>query len=303
MATVPASTARKSPKGKNRVLVTATASTAAPAPETEQRPSMARLTAVLAVCFAAGVTWPIAGGLQFVQRPPGSSAPKPPEPEPDGAGDGEASPPASPLVPAMRAAPLAMEPAQIEDRVVESCEGNAGEALARCDTPKLDAVLEAPLAKLAACGRARGAQGVLSLGMLVDFSRGKIAGVKQGQSTTLSEEHVTTLLGCAEESVVGTSLDRVEHAHARYWVYYVLRFGAPKVSASETSGEVVSVSGQATVGWKTAIVRESPSSQAPIAARLGYGTRISVTGRAGDWYRIERAGKPLGWVHHEALGL
>jgi hypothetical protein len=127
--------------------------------------------------------------------------------------------------------------------------------------------------------------------------------VKPGQSTTLSEELATALVGCAEESVVGTTLDGVEHAHARYWVYYVLRFGASSAPASGASGEVVSASGQATVGWKTAIVRESPSSQAPITARLGYGTRISVTGRAGDWYRIERAGKPLGWVHHEALGL
>ena len=304
MAPVPASTARKSPIGKNRVLVTAPASAAAPAPETEQKPSMARLTAVLAVCFSAGVAWPIVGGLQFVQRPPGSSAPKPPEPETDGAPDGESSPAPNPLVPAMRAAPLAMDPAQIENRVVASCEGDAGEALARCDTPKLDVLLEAPLAKLAACGRARAIRGVLSLGMLVDFSRGKITGVKPGQSTTLSEEHTSTLIGCAEESVVGTSLDGVEHAHARYWVYYVLRFGASQGPAAPgASDEIVSASGQATVGWKTAIVRESPSSEAPIAARLGYGTRISVTGRAGDWYRIERAGKPLGWVHHEALGL
>ena len=109
------------------MLVTAPTSTAAPAVETEQRPSMARLTAVLAVCFSAGVAWPILGGLQFVQRPPGSSAPKPAEPEPDGAGEGEPGPAPSPLVPAMRAAPLAMEPAQIENRVVESCQGGAGE--------------------------------------------------------------------------------------------------------------------------------------------------------------------------------
>lgn len=266
---------------------------------------MGRLTAVLAVCFSAGMAWPLLGGLELVQRPPGSNnAPKPAEVEPDGTGDGEAGPARSPQVPAMRAAPLAMDPPQIENRVVESCQGDAGEALPRCDTPRLDARLEAPLVKLAACGRARGARGVLSLGMLVDFSRGEITEVRPGQSTTLSEEHTSTLLGCAEESVVGTALDGVEHAHARYWLYYVLRFGDPKAPAApEDGGAIVSASGQATVGWKTAIVRESPSSDAPITARLGYGTRINVTGRAGDWYRIERAGKPLGWVHHEALGL
>jgi SH3 domain-containing protein len=274
---------------------------------------MARLTAVLAVCFAVGVAWPIAGGLQFVQRPPGSALPKPPEPEPDGTGDGEPSPapnplaPSGPSVPAMRAAPLALAPARVENRVVESCEGKAGARLARCDAPKLDAVLQQPLAELDACARARGASGVLSLGMLVDFERGKIASVKAGQSTTLPEQQTATLLECAEENVVGTELRGIQHAYARYWVYHVLRFGAadakPATSNPAASNEVASVSGQATVGWQTAVVRESPASQAPVVARLGYGTRINVTGRAGDWYRIERAGKALGWVHHEALGL
>ncbi|HWO14073.1 MAG TPA: SH3 domain-containing protein, partial [Polyangiaceae bacterium] len=145
---------------------------------------------------------------------------------------------------------------------------------------------------------------LLSLGMYLDFSRGHIAKVKAGQSTTLSKEQTAKLVGCAEENVVGTALDGVAHEQARYWVYYVVRLlpaGSPV--GSPPAAEVVSASGQATVGWQTAIVREGPSSQAHVAARLAHGTRVSVTGRAGDWYRIARSGKVMGWVHREALGL
>jgi hypothetical protein len=302
LAPVTASPAgRKSPAGKNRVLVTATVEP--PVAET-QRPNMGRLMAVLAVCFALGLAWPIAGGLVLTQRPPGSSPPKVIEAEAESLPDGEPGA-ASPVVAAMHAAPLAMEnaPVHVDKRVVQSCEGNAGEALARCDAPNLEGALEAPLAKLGSCAQARGISGVLSLGMYVDFSRGHITRVKPGQSTTLSQEQTAMLLGCAEENIVGATLDDVTHAHARYWVYHVLRFMPPGSPADGAPGEVVHASGQATIGWKAAIVREGPSSQAPVAARLGYGTRISVTGRTGDWYRIERAGTPLGWVHRDALGL
>jgi hypothetical protein len=215
LATVPASSvARRSPAAKNRVLVTSTP--APPSPEPETQPNMARLTAVLAACFVTGVAWPIAGGLEFVQRPPGSSAPKPPEAE-GSSGDGEPAPAATRVdVPALHAAPFAMgEMLQVEKRVFQSCESEAGEALSRCDAPHLDRTLDEPLAKLGACGRAQGASGVLSLGMYLDFSRGHVVKVKAGQSSTLSETQMAMLLGCAEEHVVGTALDGVKHEHAR----------------------------------------------------------------------------------------
>jgi len=64
------------------------------------------------------------------------------------------------------------------------------------------------------------------------------------------------------------------------------------------------VSGQATIVWKAAVVRESPSSQAATLDRLLRGSRIAVTGRKGDWYLV-KYGRPArtGWVHHKALGL
>jgi hypothetical protein len=112
---------------------------------------------------------------------------------------------------------------------------------------------------------------------------------------------------CAEEEIVGTLLDDVEHEHGRYWLYFRLRFlppGSPIDPATAAAPlEVVQASGQGTIGWTTAIVRDAPSPKGKVEARLSYGTRINVTGRTGDWYRIEHGGQRLGWVHRKAIGM
>lgn len=80
---------------------------------------------------------------------------------------------------------------------------------------------------------------------------------------------------------------------------------SPRPSTQERSdGELVVMSGQATIGWKAAIVRKGPSSQAETVERIAYGTRVNVTGRQGDWYRVKYGRKGTsGWVHRKALGL
>jgi hypothetical protein len=305
----PAPTVGKSPVNKNRL---AKPPVAAPleAPLETVRPRMGRVTAVMAVCFALGVGWPLFGGLDFVQRPPGSAS-KAVEAEASASeGDSAASALATPgETPALRVAPMltTSEAVRIENRVVESCQGDAGEHVARCDEPALDAVIEAPIAKLAACEAAQGVAGVLSLGMYLDFARGRVTRLKVGASTTLPKAKAAALMACAEENVAGTALDDVEHEHGRYWVYYLVRFlppGSPVDPASAPPPlEVVDASGQATIGWTTVVVRESPSPRAKVATRLSYGTRLNVTGRAGDWYRVERGGKNLGWLHRKAIGM
>lgn len=305
-----AATAGKSPGRKNRLVKSLAAEPAALQTETV-RPSMARLTAVVALCFLAGAAWPWLGGPEFVQRPPGSTAK---------AADGEASPseaestPSGALstpgeVPALHATPMltTTEALRIERRVMQSCHGNAGEAVAHCDEPNLDPVLDEPLAELATCDAAEDVEGVLSLGLHIDFTRGLVARAKAGQSTTVSKAKAAALIACAEKVVVGTPLEDIEHEHAGYWVYYLVRFlppGSPIDPASAPPPpQVVSASGRATIGWSTAIVREKPAPRAKVAARLSYGTRVSVSGRVGDWYRIEHRGKELGWVHAKAIGL
>ena len=295
----------QSPFGKNRVAKPPVVAAVAPTVETV-RPSFARLSAILALCFSAGFAWPLLGGVGFVQRPPGSKPLDAPEAEANPSAVAEV---ASAGVANAKVAPRATtrQAVQIESRVVQSCEGDGGEVVARCDDPDLSAVIEPPIARLAACDEAEGLSGVLSLGMNLDFSRRRITRVKVGQSSTLSERDAAKIISCAEDSVVGTALDDVEHEHARYWVYYLVRFlppGSPMDPASAPpSEETVKASGQATIGWKTAIVRDAPSATANVAARLSYGTRVAVTGRAGEWYRIERGGKSLGWIHRKGIGM
>jgi hypothetical protein len=80
---------------------------------------------------------------------------------------------------------------------------------------------------------------------------------------------------------------------------------APR-SADEPDADdkLITMSGQATIGWKAVVVRESPSGQAATLDRLKNGSRVMVTGRKGDWYRV-KYGRPsrAGWVHRQALGL
>jgi hypothetical protein len=303
MAPAPAG---KSPVNRNRLAKPPAVELPVPEAET-YRPSTAPLTAVLAVCFSLGVAWPVFGGLDFVQRPPGSAPLKPPvnegppsEPDPN-AVPGE--------VPALHVAPMVTtsEAVLVEGTQVQSCLGDRGEVAARCDEPRVQKVLEQPIAKLAACDAANGLSGVLSLGVYLDFSSGRVTRVKAGQSTTLSKRETAALMTCAEEEIVGTLLDDVEHEHGRYWLYYRVRFlppGSPiDPEAAAAPLEVVEASGQGTIGWTTAIVRDAPSPKGKVEARLSYGTRINVTGRAGDWYRIEHGGQRLGWVHRKAIGM
>jgi hypothetical protein len=255
-------------------------------------------------------------GLTFVQRPPGTTpAAKPeddgppldvePDPSPRPAPGSEQPKDAVRAAAALKPAMTSHETVRIEGSVLGSC-SDEGKAVARCDTPKLGGLIEEPIEKLAHCEGAEGAAGVLSLGLWLDFEKGHVTQVKSGQSTTFSKEKANALLMCAKDHVVGTPLDGVAHKYAAYWLYYRVRFlppGSPMdLAASPPADVVVSASGQGTIGWKTAIVRQGPSSQAKIAGRLLYGTRVNVTGRMGEWYRIEHGGS-TGWVHGDAIGM
>lgn len=301
--------AGKNPLGKNRVVRPPPAEPAPAQVETDA-PKLARLTAVVAVCFSIGFAWPVFGGLQFVQRPPGSSPPKTEEVEPAPVESEPPVPAAEPAeVPVMRAAPLEIgkRSVRIEGRVVQSCHASSGAAATRCDAPNLEGVLEGPIARLASCDAAAGASGVLSLGLFLDFGLGRVSRVKLGQSTTLGKASAAALIRCAEEVVLGARLDDVEHEHSGYWVYHLVRFlppgGAPEAESPAPAEPIVKTSGQVTIGFATAVVREEPSRQARVSARLPLGTRLNVSARSGEWYRVEQGGKTVGWLHRKAIGM
>jgi SH3 domain-containing protein len=289
-----------------------------PDPETTP-PRYGWLTLIVGACFVVGLVWPTLAGMKFVQRPPGSSAPKleelePPAPTPEPEPEPRPGPSPEPTPgPEQRAAAhlqpnsTAYEGVRLGESLVESCYDERSQALARCDKPNLGGVLEDLIAKLAGCEAAEGASGELSLGLELDFERGHITRAKAGQSTTLPRAKSAALLACARDMVVGTALERVAHEHRRYWLYYRVRFlpaASPLPGPKVKPADVVGASGQGTIAHKTALVREAPTRQAQIADHLLYGTRVNVTGRAGDWYRISYSGgNRVGWVHRTAIGM
>jgi hypothetical protein len=278
-------------------------------PEPEQeRPRFGRLGLIALICFGIGLIWPGLVGMGLVQRPPGTSKadppePPPPEPEPSAPSGDPAPGAAERAVARVEPSALGAETTRLEDVVVVSCRDASGQSVSDCDVPDVTASLAAPIAKLAGCDGAAGATGVLSLGLELDFVRGRVVKVKAGRSTTLSRDMTAALLACAEDVMVGTRLGDAKHSHPTYWAYYMVRF-VPPGSSHDGALEVVEASGQGTIGWQTAVVRGEPSRQGKIIARLLYGTRVEVSGRAGDWYRVIFDAKGnAGWVHRKAIGL
>jgi hypothetical protein len=198
-----------------------------------------------------------------------------------------------------------------------NCVDADGKKHRRCGELSLDAKLTEPLRSLSACAAAQGASGVLSLGFDVDFGSSEFGGLTVGKSTTLDAAVAQDLLKCAKTILAKVDLSGVEHAFNRYRVFYKVEFTdlAPAVAAPvptppspsspevSGSGEVQGASGRATVTWEVALVRKAPK-DGPIVARVLGGTRLLVTGRQGDWYRVKYdAQGNEGFVFKSAIGL
>lgn len=279
-----------------------------PSPDaTLERPALGWVSAFAAACFVLGVAWPFVARVDLVPRPPGSGRAEAPAKASSEGGDPSAEGGEGSGAVSNRQLVL------LRDTVVVSCHDARGTAIEQCDQPPLGEPVETRLLALADCAGAQGARGVLSLGLNVDFERRRIAELRSGKSTSLPNDVVDALLACARSELANVSLADVPHAHAEYWIYHRLELVPPgtRVEAEhetpdslETEIELVKASGHATVGWNTAVVRETPAKEAPVAARLTFGTRVRVTGRQGDWYRVVYDAKGrVGWVHRSEVGL
>ena len=180
------------------------------------RPGFVRISLIALGCFAVGLTWPLLAGLEFVQRPPGSSPAKPEDTDPPPLDSEPDSKPSAPPPP-RPGAPV---------------------------------------------NRDEGVRAAAHVAPLEVSTKGKPKTRQDKPNDTRSEDE------------------------------------------PDSEDKLVTMSGQATIGWKAAVVRESPSGQAPTLDRLKNGSRVMVTGRKGDWYRV-KYGRPsrAGWVHRQALGL
>jgi hypothetical protein len=274
-----------------------------------------------AMGLGIGIMWPRFAGFHLVPAPPSGSTPASTASE-------TASPDAASPEPTVSQAverpikpnetdskPAGVNPPKISLAQVISCQSKDSGRQTHCESPPIESVIEDPLRALIACDGAEDARGVLSLGFDVDFGANKLDNFVAGRSTTLASSLSKRLVHCAEKQLAKVSLEGIKHSMDAYRVFYKLEFGGresaavstdtepEKGGATPTSDEVVAASGRVTVTWEAALVRAKPR-EGEILARVLGGTRLTVTGHQGDWYRVKYDGKGSeGWVYKGAIGL
>jgi Bacterial SH3 domain len=272
---------------------------------------LGRVGLIAVIGFGAGVLWPRLAGLRLVpQLPtPAASAPDlsgaPPDDQP-AASAASAAPVAAPKPPE----PLApgSQPPVVGEAQVTSCRDAGGGKLEHCDAVDFDRVARDRLSSLDDCPGATRVSGVLSLGFELDFTTERVTHIVSGKATSLDDEPLKAVLDCYRQSFSNVSLVAIPHEHQHYTVFYRIELAAaPPEAAAAASAAPVAVtpaSGNATVSWETALVHATPEKDGKVIARVLSGTRVAVTGRSGDWYRVKYDARGHeGWVFRTAVGM
>jgi len=292
-----------------------------PKPE-DERVRIAKVGIMAAVGLTAGIVWPRFAGFHLVPAPPSDGAPAALSASAASAIASGTSPApsqaaatvSSALPEATDSKPAGVTPPKVSLAQVISCRSKSEGKQSHCEAPPIESIIEDPLRALIACDGAAGAHGILSLGFDVNFDDNKLDSFVAGRSTTLPSTLSKQLVRCAEKELAKVSLEGITHPMDSYRVFYKLEFGgdsgaapaAPevnKVVSDPASNELVSASGRVTVTWDAALVRAKPKDGEVLARVLG-GTRLTVTGHQGDWYRVKYDAKGSeGWVYRGAIGL
>lgn len=270
---------------------------------------------IAAVGFAIGIAWPRLAGVKLVPSVPVPAAAEASARELTGA-PAETPKPAVAPPPAPASAQAEKPPAErilISDVQIASCKNEHGKRSQSCDRVDFDRVAREHLRELSACPGTETASGVLSLGFDLDFGADKIKSIQSGKSTSLEQDAVDRLLACAKQGFADVSLAGIAHEQKSYSLFYRLELIAPPGSANKpgaaepaaaASGEATPASGHATVSWDVALVRSQPARDGEVRARVLSGTRVVVTGKSGDWFRIKYDAKgSQGWVYRTAIGM
>jgi hypothetical protein len=281
----------------------------------------ARVGIIAVVGFAIGIVWPRLAGVKLVPSVPVPAAVEASARELTGA-PAEVKPPGADAVPAApSAAPPEKPPSErilVSDVQVASCKNEHGKRVQACDRVDFDRVAREHLRELSACPGTEDAAGVLSLGFDLDFEDDKIKNIQSGKSTSLEQEHVERMLGCTRERFANVSLVGIPHEQRAYTLFYRLELLAPAdgkpakaageepvaASSAGPDTEGTPASGRATVSWDVALVRSAPARDGEVRARVLSGTRVIVTGKNGDWFRIKYDARGnQGWVYRTAIGM
>jgi len=274
-----------------------------------------RVGLIVTAGFLIGIIWPRIAGFKLVPSVPSQPA------ESNSAdltgAPGEAKGPAPAAAPAPEpeapaAAPPSLDRLQISEPQFLACKDNGKKHKDECDHVEFDRLARPHVQALAACAGADKLVGVLSLGFDLDFTSQAVKNVKSGKSTSFSESETETLIECEKKEFSNVSLVGIAHKHEAYSIFYKVEFPkavtekgeAPPAAGDAASADVTEASGHATVAWDVALVRSSASRDGAVVARVLQGTRVSVTGRRGDWYRIKYDVKgSVGWVYRTAIGM
>jgi hypothetical protein len=289
----------------------------------DESPKLGRVGIIAAVGFGVGIAWPHLAGVRLVPTLPGegnaskddlSGAPPEEKPQPSAVASAVLASPAPPAPPVPDRAPGAGDdqPPVVGEAQVTSC-SDGGKRIKECDAIDFDRVARAPIEALRGCDGARGISGVLSLGFDLDFGTQRVTRVSSGKTTSLGDKETSTLLDCYRQAFSKVSLDGIPHEHQRYTVFYRVELKGSKpgpgasaegVEGDRAPADVTPASGTATVTWNTALVRQTPDREGKTIARVLQGTRVGVTGRSGDWYRVKYDAKGKeGWVFRTAIGM
>ena len=276
-----------------------------------------RVGIIAVVGFAIGIAWPRLAGVKLVPSVPVPAAVEASARELTGA-PVDTKPAGAEAVPtAPSAAAPEKPPAErvlVSDVQVASCRNEHGKRAQSCDRVDFDRVARDHLRELSSCPGTDDAAGVLSLGFDLDFEADKIKNIQSGKSTSLEQDNVDRLLACARERFANVSLAGIAHEQTSYSLFYRLELLAPgggskpagAAAAPSAAGtdEATPASGHATVSWDVALVRAAPARDGEVRARVLSGTRVGVTGKSGDWFRIKYDAKgSQGWVYRTAIGM
>jgi len=272
---------------------------------------LGRIGIIAVVGFVIGLVWPKLAGVRLVPE-----LPEAPASSQDLSGAPEEVPTASAVakVPAQQETPPPPEgpetqPPVVGDAEVTSCRDGAGGRIQTCDNLDFDRVARTRLSSFADCEPAKAISGVVSVGFDLDFGTERVTRVTSGKTSTLEKDALALLLECYEKSFSNVSLVGIPHQHQRYTVFYRVELkgseaAGPAGSAENAPLSITPASGTATVTWDTALAHATPDRESKVAARLRSGTRVAVTGRSGDWYRVKYDSRGReGWVFRTAIGL
>ena len=228
----------------------------------------------------------------------------------------------APIVTAPPPDPNAVALVSVAKSTLMSCQDPPANALkpSHCGDPVLDSVVIPKLEELGSCPAATGVVGRLSITVDVDLDK-KAVKVTAGKSSvkkngTPNDKAIEPLVSCLRntlrdlaESAEGTG----KREHERYVIAYSLAIAAISTSATTNpvsptaSGSNVaekSASGTAEVEVDAALVRDAPSTNGALVARLTRGTKVTIVGLSGHWYHVKFGGDQgkAGWIFRTNIG-